>query len=70
MAIKKLKINYRTQKKNIDQYTNLKPQKKQWTQTDQTIDTTRNPEHIYLKLLTPLTPCVEKVMNFHGQLSL
>jgi len=44
--------------------------RKPWTQTDQTIDTTRNPEHIYLKFLTPLTPCVEKVVNFHGQVSL
>jgi hypothetical protein len=26
----------------------------------------KNPEHMYLKFLTPLTPLVEKIVNFHG----
>jgi hypothetical protein len=26
----------------------------------------KNPEHTYLKFLTPVTPSVEKIVKFHG----
>jgi hypothetical protein len=37
------------------------------TQTDQTTDTTKkNPEHMYLIFVTPLTPSVQKIVFLHG----
>ena len=39
------------------------------TQTVQTTDATKkkkNPLHMYLRLLTPLTPSVEKIVYLHG----
>jgi len=27
----------------------------------------KNPEHVYLEFLTPLTPSVEKTVNLHGK---
>ena len=41
--------------------------KETWTQTDQTTHTKhKNPEYIYSKFLTSLTPSVEKIANIHG----
>jgi hypothetical protein len=51
MAIGNLKINYKTQKQNLDQST--RPQTKHI-----------HPQHMYLKFSTTLTPSVEKVVIF------
>jgi len=66
MAIGKLKIYYKPQT-----YTWIIPQiktpKKSYELRLIRLQTLhKNPEHMYLKFLTPLTPSVEKIVKFHG----
>jgi len=60
MAIEKLKIICKAQKLNLDQSTNLKPQKEPQTWTDQATDMAQMSIMHIFKLLTP---SVEKTVN-------